>query len=511
MDYGAIGDGKHYNTPHIQAAIDDCHAAGGGSVRFPAGNYLTGTIYLRSGVVLYITENATILGGTRLKDYPLESRKWYVVLAEKATNVGITGEAGIIDGQGGKFVEKMDERKNVMVSWNRTGACYGDKCRPKLVGFFDCQNVTVSDVILSEPAYWKCVLITHLSSISSFFSLSLLAKSNATELETQHGVVLSTWIPRPTRWWFPSLSYHRSGGVPTLWVGLIPWLHAPTHTDPNMQLGDFNIPKNNGVYIQDSNNTVIKDCLIDNGGHAIILKAHTGTVHNLKVIQSELRTRSSAIKLESHSGFGFKGLLFDHINVMDSHQGLTLQIHDGGSASDITFSNIEINTDYNFPMWWKRSEPIYVMTCPVPPHDLNSKVLGGGGSVTNLQFINISSHSEEGVFLSGSSEGVLSNLKFINVNLTYYRRQPTKDSKEYVLVDCRRRGCRLGDDHDDDVVCQSMAGMVMENIDGLQIENMKMRWNKSEQYLKGWNVRALDFSPSTVNNISLLSFSSGFI
>ena len=49
------------------------------------------------------------------EDYPKEWDKWYVILAENASDVGITG-GGVVDGQGLEFVVKFNQRKNVMVS-----------------------------------------------------------------------------------------------------------------------------------------------------------------------------------------------------------------------------------------------------------------------------------------------------------------------------------------------------------------------------------------------------------
>src|SRR5438105_3935053 len=45
---GVVGDGTTLNTASIQKAIDDCAAAGGATVAFPAGRYLTGTIQIKS-------------------------------------------------------------------------------------------------------------------------------------------------------------------------------------------------------------------------------------------------------------------------------------------------------------------------------------------------------------------------------------------------------------------------------------------------------------------------------
>lgn len=162
-DFGATGDGINYDSSAIQSAIDACnrHYTSYSSicrVTFPPGTYLTAKLHLRSGVLLDVTENAVLLGGPRLEDYPAEtSSDWYVVVANNATDVGITG-GGAIDGQGSKFVVRFDEKKNVMVSWNQTGACLGDEYRPRLVGFVDSRNVEIWNITLREPAYWWLVL-----------------------------------------------------------------------------------------------------------------------------------------------------------------------------------------------------------------------------------------------------------------------------------------------------------------------------------------------------------------
>lgn len=371
---------------------------------------------------MVIEEGAKVLGGTKLEDYPRDAEKWYVVVAEDANDVGITG-GGVIDGQGLKFVERFDERKNVMVSWNRTGSCYGDECRPRLVGFLGCRNVRVWNITLTDPAYW-CLHIVECDNTS-----------------------------------IHDVSIH----------------------------GDFNTPNNDGIDIDDSNNTVITRCNINTGDDAICPKTYNGPLYNLTATDCWIRTKSSAIKLGSASWSDFKGLVFDNITIVDSHRGLGFQIRDGGNVSDITFSNINMSTRYYDPSWWGRAEPIYVTTCP---RNSNSKA----GSISNLLFINITATSENGIFLSGSNGGHLSNLRLVNFNLTYRRVTNYVDG----LVDYRP-GCG-------GLVNHSAAGIIMENIDGLEVENVNMRW--SDDLTGRWN-NPLDFRPSTVNNISLLNFHSG--
>jgi len=59
--FGAVGDGKTIDTPRINRAIEAAAAAGGGAVRFPAGNYLCYSIRLKSNVALYFDQNAVII------------------------------------------------------------------------------------------------------------------------------------------------------------------------------------------------------------------------------------------------------------------------------------------------------------------------------------------------------------------------------------------------------------------------------------------------------------------
>ena len=66
--YGASGDGKTLDTAAINKAIDAAAAAGGGTVEFPAGNYLTFSIHLKSHVLLHLDAGATILAAEPPED-----------------------------------------------------------------------------------------------------------------------------------------------------------------------------------------------------------------------------------------------------------------------------------------------------------------------------------------------------------------------------------------------------------------------------------------------------------
>jgi len=148
--YGAVGDGKTNDRAALQRAIDSC-AQTGGTVLFPPGRYLTGSLELADDVDLYLQRGATVLGSTDLreyKEYMPEIRSYNdlflrhsLLYAEGKRNISLRGE-GTIDGQGSAFVVttkvKPDRYRN----------------RPYVIRFVGCKNVTVKDVTLQNSAMW---------------------------------------------------------------------------------------------------------------------------------------------------------------------------------------------------------------------------------------------------------------------------------------------------------------------------------------------------------------------
>ncbi|MFV0343003.1 MAG: glycosyl hydrolase family 28 protein [Anaerocolumna sp.] len=72
--FGAVGDGKTLNTTAIQNAINACSY--GGKIYVPKGTFLTGAIFLKSNMTLYIEEGGMLLGSIDLADYPLFKYRW---------------------------------------------------------------------------------------------------------------------------------------------------------------------------------------------------------------------------------------------------------------------------------------------------------------------------------------------------------------------------------------------------------------------------------------------------
>ena len=150
LDFGATGDGEKLETEYIQKSIDAASKTGG-IVVFPAGQYVTGTIYLKNNVTLNLQKGATILGSQDLAHYPENIpdytffRKGTIlralIFAEKKQNISIIGE-GTIDGQGFAFEEPNDK------------SISSYSVRPYVIWMIQCTKVRVEGIKLQNSALW---------------------------------------------------------------------------------------------------------------------------------------------------------------------------------------------------------------------------------------------------------------------------------------------------------------------------------------------------------------------
>jgi len=148
LAYGAKPDGSTLCTESIQKAIDDCAKSGGGTVFFPEGKFLSGTIFLKSEVSLNLDKNATLLGSTNIQDFPNtppanvrsfndgRSQK-QLIFGENLQNIAITGD-GTIDGQGGSFPKSPR----------------GTPDRPFVIRLVACKNILIESLNLRNSPFW---------------------------------------------------------------------------------------------------------------------------------------------------------------------------------------------------------------------------------------------------------------------------------------------------------------------------------------------------------------------
>jgi polygalacturonase len=145
---GAVGDGRTLNTAAIQTAIDRCAEGGGGTVIFPAGRYVTGTLLLRSKIALRLEQDAVLLGSTNLPDYRLVdpfvdgtgvAMGYALIAGIDVSDAAIEGP-GSIDGRGKETLAARGP---------------GEKSkRPFLLRFVRASNVRLSNLHVQQSAAW---------------------------------------------------------------------------------------------------------------------------------------------------------------------------------------------------------------------------------------------------------------------------------------------------------------------------------------------------------------------
>ncbi len=161
-DYGAKGDGKSLDSPAINKAIEDCAKKGGGTVTVPAGEYLSGSIHLKSNIELHLDAGAKIIATSDKNAYdPSETFGFpeyqdgghtyfhnSLIWAEGQTNVSITGR-GMIDGEG---LTRHDTETAGNVQGGSIGT--GDKA----IALKCCRNVLIRDITIYRGGHFAIII-----------------------------------------------------------------------------------------------------------------------------------------------------------------------------------------------------------------------------------------------------------------------------------------------------------------------------------------------------------------
>lgn len=144
-EHGILGDGTTDNTAAIQILISKMEAGGGGTIYFPSGEYVSGTIELKSNMTLLLDAGAVILGSDNPDCYPMIDRNviegWFqpthsgLVKTLNAKNVAVKGR-GIINGRGYNW-------------WHK----FGDE-RPRSIEFIHCENVLIDGIQIINSPMW---------------------------------------------------------------------------------------------------------------------------------------------------------------------------------------------------------------------------------------------------------------------------------------------------------------------------------------------------------------------
>ncbi len=182
--YGARPEAD--SSDAVRKAIAACSVAGGGRVVVPPGIFLTGAIYLKSHVNLYIAEGATLRFSRDPKDYPVVFTRWEgtecmnyssLIYAFEQTGIAITG-SGTLDGQadcdhwwpwkGGVTCGAHHDGPNALADRAALVAMAdkdipvkdrvfgpGHYLRPQFIQPYRCENVVIEGINIRNSPMWE--------------------------------------------------------------------------------------------------------------------------------------------------------------------------------------------------------------------------------------------------------------------------------------------------------------------------------------------------------------------
>lgn len=431
-EFGAITNGKILTTESIQKAIDRCAEEGGGVVYVPKGDYLVGTINLRSDVEFRMETGARLIATTDLSQYQQHNDELAgVFYTENASNVSITGH-GVIFGQGMEFMY-ADSAKVIsgpVLNYVRQGK--------------DLRKVT--EGIGDGPLYPK----------DRFHQMIVF--SNCTDVELHDFKCIDS----------------------PYWCFLI--VHCDRVTVHNLKIdNNLLIPNSDGLDIISSNNVNVSDCHISCGDDAVVVAGYdwhfgdpgfqriTRPSRNINITNCILRSRSSAIRIGGWDQNTMSDYNFSNIDIYDSNCGIGICVRDYAGLENVNFSNFNIHTRLHTGDWWGNGEPIKITALrgreSVP------------GAIRNLRFTNISCEGENSIVIYAAPECTIENIDFTNFD--FRLKQGILDPVAGGNFDFRPTSVA-----DKEFFASTTPIVYLENASNVRMTNGTMFWDKtvSEPY-----------------------------
>lgn len=418
--FGATGDGRTDDTEALQAAVRACHAAGGGTVRVPAGTYLARPFELRSFVTLELEAGATLLASPRLADYPVEGRdasgeseRAGLLTTRDAERVAIVGR-GTIDGNALAFHDAT--RAHDSGDFDRGLTRQGQAFMPKgvlfehgplahgerpgnLVRFFGCRDVLVHGVTIQNSPTWT----THFRQCENVTIEAVRIHSDASGKR---------------------------------------------------------IPNDDGIDLVLCDDVRILGCDIDTGDDCIALFGSQRVV----VTNCTLSTRSVAIRVGYDHERAIRDCIFSNIVVHDANRGLGVFVRGAGSVENVLFSDITLRTRLLTGHWWGKAEPIHVSALLWAPG------VSKPGRIRDVTFARIRIEGEHGILLWGSPDSPLEDVSLEDVRLRI-RRGPQSDSYGGNI------DLRLTRDPQHALFGRDLPALLARHVDRLSVRGLSVEWS----------------------------------
>jgi len=337
--FGAKADGKTLDTPAINKAIDAAAAAGGGTVFFPAGNYLSVSIHLKSNIALYLEQGATIVAANTSDDArydPPEPNEWdkyqdfghshwhnSLIWGENLTNVSILGP-GTIWGKGlvRSGAQSRTQQQNDALNTARAGepkTPFGypnprDAVEPgwgnKSISLKLCRNVIIRDITILHGGHFA-ILATGVDNLT-IDNLKIDTNRDGIDVDACKNVRIS-------------------------------------NCTVNSPFDDGICPKSSFAlgYARATENVTITNCQVSGYDEGSLLD---GTYKRAFRNQNGTFSPTGRIKFGTESNGGFKNITISNC-VFEYCRGLALETVDGGLLEDVTISNITMRDVSNSPIF----------------------------------------------------------------------------------------------------------------------------------------------------------------
>ena len=179
-DFGGKGDGISDNKAAFDSVINVCSNNGGGKIIVPSGVFFVkGPIHLKSNINLHLQEGSKLIFSSDPADYlPTVLTSWEgtrlynyspFIYTFQQKNIAITGK-GEIDGEASetwatwkknqnndKLLSRKMNNENVPLEERKFGE--GHLLRPHLIQFYECENVLVDGIKITDSPFWCLHLI----------------------------------------------------------------------------------------------------------------------------------------------------------------------------------------------------------------------------------------------------------------------------------------------------------------------------------------------------------------
>lgn len=159
-DFGAVGDGRHIDSPAINAALLQAASQGGGTVVLTPGTYLCYSVHLQSGVTLRLERGAILKAAaptdstgydeaepnaSRYQDFGHSHWHNSLLWGENLHDVVLEGE-GLIDGS------------DVLTRGGQRKSATGHTTANKALAMRDCRGVVIRDLSFLNCGHFALLL-----------------------------------------------------------------------------------------------------------------------------------------------------------------------------------------------------------------------------------------------------------------------------------------------------------------------------------------------------------------